>query len=234
MKKRTDGKSLKKRIGRWRIGDYLRQFSIVTGGVLLTLWLTARITDSAKQREVSQTMQLITLELRDNLRIIRWYEARYNDEKRAAEQLQRNGYDASHLAADSVERYRICLTNGMGKPYRFLTDAQELFKTTGTAAEIADKRIVIDLLRSYNDLMSFDNAMGLYYEQRTKTLVPLQMEDDRSMDDAKADRRFERLLSAPSMRGWLATLPRAFDSLYFDRAAAKLEKMIDKLEKRYR
>lgn len=234
MKKRTVGKSLKKRIERWRIGDYLRQFSIVSGGVLLTLWLTARISDSSKQREVSQAMSLVTLELRDNLQIIRWYESLYNDEKRAAEQLQRNGYSASHLSADSIECYRKSLTNGMGKPYRFLTDAQEMFKTTGIAAGISDKGIVIDLLRSYNDLLSFDNAMEIYYEQRTKTLVPLQMGKGLRSDDANADRRFERLLSDPSMRGWLTALPRAFDTQYFDRAAAKLEKMIDELERRYR
>ena len=45
-------KSLKNRFKKWNIGDYVRQFSIVTGGVLLTLWLTAKIADSAKQREV--------------------------------------------------------------------------------------------------------------------------------------------------------------------------------------
>ena len=36
-------KPLKKRIKKWKIGDYARQFSIVTGGVLLTLWLTAPV-----------------------------------------------------------------------------------------------------------------------------------------------------------------------------------------------
>ena len=45
-------KSLKKQLKKWNIGDYVRQFSIVTGGVLLTLWLTAKIADSAKQREL--------------------------------------------------------------------------------------------------------------------------------------------------------------------------------------
>ena len=57
-------KSLKNRFKKWNIGDYVRQFSIVTGGVLLTLWLTAKIADSAKQREVRQAMQLVALELR--------------------------------------------------------------------------------------------------------------------------------------------------------------------------
>ena len=43
-------KSLKNRFKKWNIGDYVRQFSIVTGGVLLTLWLTAKIAVSAKLR----------------------------------------------------------------------------------------------------------------------------------------------------------------------------------------
>ena len=51
-------KPLKKRIKKWKIGDYARQFSIVTGGVLLTLWLTARITEAAKQREDRKSTRL--------------------------------------------------------------------------------------------------------------------------------------------------------------------------------
>lgn len=53
------------------------------GGVLLTLWLTAKIADSAKQREVRQAMQLVALELRDNLQVIQDYKWMYNDEKRS-------------------------------------------------------------------------------------------------------------------------------------------------------
>ena len=80
-------KSLKNRVKKWNIGDYVRQFSIVTGGVLLTLWLTANIADSAKQREVRQAMQLVALELRDNLQVIQDYKWMYNDEKRVAYRL---------------------------------------------------------------------------------------------------------------------------------------------------
>ena len=60
----------------------------------------------------------------------------------------------------------------MGKPYRFLTDALEMFKTTGIASDIADKQIVIDLLRCYNELGAFDNSMNIYYDQRMKAICP--------------------------------------------------------------
>lgn len=63
----------------------------------------------------------------------------------------------------------------MGKPYRFLTDALEMFKMTGIASDIADKQIVIDLLRCYNELGAFDNSMNIYYDQRMKAILPEQM-----------------------------------------------------------
>ena len=60
----------------------------------------------------------------------------------------------------------------MGKPHRFLTDALEMFKTTGVASDIADKQIVIDLLRCYNELGAFDNSMSLYYDQPRRASCP--------------------------------------------------------------
>ena len=168
-------KSLKKRLKNWNIGDYVRQFSIVTGGVLLTLWLTARITDSARQKEVRQAMQLVVLELRDNLQVIQDYKWMYNDEKRVAYRLKEQDFSLDNLPADTVDYYTRRITGGMGKPYRFLTDALEMFKTTGIASDIADKQIVIDLLHCYNDLGAFDNSMSLYYDQRTKAILPEQM-----------------------------------------------------------
>ena len=95
-------KSLKNRFKKWNIGDYVRQFSIVTGGVLLTLWLTAKIADSAKQREVRQAMQLVALELRDNLQVIQDYKWMYNDEKRVAYRLKEHDFSLDGLPADTV------------------------------------------------------------------------------------------------------------------------------------
>ena len=93
-------KPLKKRIKKWKIGDYARQFSIVTGGVLLTLWLTARITEAAKQREVRQAMQLVASELHDNLQVVRDY--RYTYGKRRQRRTQDAAPRVAGLCADRV------------------------------------------------------------------------------------------------------------------------------------
>ena len=227
-------KSLKKRLKNWNVGDYVRQFSIVTGGVLLTLWLTARITDSARQREVRQAMQLVTLELRDNLQVIRDYKWMYNDEKRVAYRLEEQDFSLDGLPADTVDYYTRRITGGMGKPYRFLTDALEMFKTTGVASDIADKQIVIDLLRCYNELGAFDNSMSLYYDQRMQAILPEQMGETLWSADTNIGKAFGRMLTGKKVQNWLGMIPRAFDTRYFEANEEKLEAMIAKLEKRYR
>ena len=93
-------KPLKKRIKKWKIGDYARQFSIVTGGVLLTLWLTARITEAAKQREVRQAMQLVASELHDNLQVVRDYRYTYGKDKWVARRLLEADFSLSILRRD--------------------------------------------------------------------------------------------------------------------------------------
>ena len=196
-------KSLKNRFKKWNIGDYVRQFSIVTGGVLLTLWLTAKIADSAKQREVRQAMQLVALELRDNLQVIQDYKWMYNDEKRVAYRLKEHDFSL------------------------------EMFKTTGIASDIADKQVVIDLLRCYNELGAFDNSMNIYYDQRMKAILPEQMGETLWSADTNIDKAFGKMLASKKVRNWLGMIPRAFDSRYFETNEEKLETMIAELEKRY-
>ena len=227
-------KSLKKRFKNWHIGDYVRQFSIVTGGVLLTLWLTARIAESAKQREGRQAMQLVTLELRDNLQTIRDYKWIYNDEKRVAYRLKEQDFSLDGLPGDTVDYYTRRITGGMGRPYRFLTDALEMFKTTGIASDIADKQIVIDLLRCYNELGAFDNSMEFYYDQRTKAILPEQMGETLWSADTNIGKAFGKMLTSEKVQNWLGIIPRAFDTRYFEANEEKLETMIADLEKRYR
>ena len=147
--------------------------------------------------------------------------------------LQEHGFTPAGFPADTVEVYWRRITNGMGKPYRFLTDALEMLKTTGIASHIADKQVVIDLLRSYNDIGEFDDTMELYYSQRSKTLVPHQMGENHLPDNIGLDKRFATILADKTVQGWLGAIPRAYDADYFTRRAEKIAKMIAELETRY-
>lgn len=226
-------KSLKHKIKNWKIGDYIRQFSIVTGGVLLTLWLTTRIASASKQKEVRQTMQLVAIELNENLQTIRNYQWIYNEEKRIAYYLMKHDFTLDSLPADTVAYYTRRITGGMGKPYRFLSDAVEMFKTTGIAAEITDKHIILDILRCYNELEAFDNSMELYYDQRTKAILPEQMGNTQWSADSNISLAFGSMLSNEKIQNWIGLIPRAFNSDYFEENEKKLEQTIAMLEQKY-
>ena len=109
----------------------------------------------------------------------------------------------------------------MGKPHRFLTDALEMFKTTDVASDIADKQIVIDLLRCY-------------YDQRTQAILPEQLGESLWSADTNIGKAFGRMLAGKKEQNWLGMIPRAFDTRHFEANEEKLETMIAKQEKRYR
>lgn len=141
-------------------------------------------------------MQLVALELRDNLQVIQDYKWMYNDEKRVAYRLKEHDFSLDGLPADTVAYYTRRITGSMGKPYRFLTDALEMFKTTGIASDIADKQVVIDLLRCYNELGAFDNSMNIYYDQRMKAILPEQMGETLWSADTNIDKAFGKMLAS--------------------------------------
>lgn len=233
MKKSEFGKVLKRKLKKWNIGDYVRQFSIVTGGVLLTLWLTQLASDHSRRNQIRQAMQLLTLELRDNLEIIRNYKQTYNEEKRVAFRLKERNFSLDGLPADTVGHYVRQITGGMGKPYRFRNDALEMFKTTGIASGIADKRIVIDLLRCYTEIETFDNFMTLYYDQRRTAVLP-ERTGDLWTADSDVYEVFGKMLAGKELQSWLGMIPRAFNTRYFEKREEALEAMISEMERRYR
>lgn len=229
-------KSLKKQLKKWKIGDYVRQFSIVTGGVLLTLWLTAQIADTAKQREVRQAMQLVALELSDNVEIIRKYGVLYEEEARIARRIMEKEFSPAAFTVDTASYYALKITNGLHRPFRFSTDALEMLKTSGLTAHIADKQQVIDLLRCYNRIESFDSNIALYFDLRKEALLDYDKRHPQAIMDRSPEaiaRLFGRTIADESMRSWISSIPRSFDGLFFIRAEEQIEAAIARLEKRY-
>lgn len=224
-------KSLKKRLRNWKIGDYIRQFSIVTGGVLLTLWLTTKIADASKQKEVRQAMQFVTSELRDNLQVVRDYRSKYRKDKWVARRLLEADFSLAGFPSDTIEIYSQQITSGMGKPYRLSSDALEMLKTTGIASHIADKQTLIDLLRCYKELAAFDDYMELYYDQRMQAMLPSQMENLHW--NSPYHEGFEKTLADKTVRNWIGLIPRAFDDWFFELYEEKIAQMVSQLEATY-
>lgn len=236
MKKFHVKKALGKRLKSWNIGEYIRQFSIVTGGVLLTLWLSARIAEASKQREVRQAMQLVALELHDNVRIIQNYGFIYREEARIARQIMEKEFSAAAFPLDTVCYYSQKITGGLHRPFRFSTDALEMLKTSGLTAYIADKQQVIDLLRCYNRMESFDSTIALYFDLRKETLLGYDSRHPTMMMDRSPEGialLFGRTISDESIRNWICSIPRSFDEMFFRQIERQTAETIARLERRY-
>lgn len=138
--------------------------------MLLTLWMTSKIADSAKQREVRQAMQFVSLELRNNQQTIQNYATIYTNEKRIAQYLQKSGFNTSVLPPDTVMHYTQRLFSGLAKPYRFSTDALEMLKTSGLTSHIGGKQQVVDLLHIARYIRLHNGALLQYAEGGTGRL----------------------------------------------------------------
>lgn len=229
-------KSLKTRIKKWKIGDYVRQFSIVAGGVLLTLWLTDYIAEVSKQREVRQAMQLVTLELQDNLRTIQNYKDIFETEKRIAIRLQVDGFSTADLPSDTIVLYRQKLYGGLVRPYRFSTDALEMLKTSGLTSHIGDKRLVIALLRCYKSIESFDKTMDFYFNMRKEAITGYQNKYLKKTTPTQRQEFidiFRQMTADPAIQNWLCSMPRSFDDQFFANYKAEAEGMITQLTETY-
>ncbi|WP_295940864.1 hypothetical protein [uncultured Alistipes sp.] len=225
----------KKRFKKWKIGDYIRQFSIVTGGVLLTLWLTGKITESAKQKEVRQAVMLVTQELKDNLQVLKQYKQRYRNEKRIATRLIDASFRTDCFPKDTVLSY-LPICSEIGRPSRFQTDALEMFKTSGIASDIADKQQIIDLLRCYNTIAELDRGVELYYDQRKDILGPIFMQPEAHIspgDDEYHAKIFNLAIANKNMQNWIYMLPKFYNDTYFEYYEDILVATISKLEAAY-
>lgn len=204
--------------------------------MLLTLWMTSKIADSAKQKEVRRAMQLVALELRNNLQTVHDYATIYTNEKRIALHLQESEFNTSLLPPDTVIHYTQRLFSGLAKPYRFSTDALEMLKTSGLPSHIGDKQQIIDLLHCYTSLATFDYTMELYFTMRKEVLVAYDDANPQSAsltDQEDFNRQFCRMMADSKIQNWLCIVPRSFDSWFFERTEKEFEEMIDKLEKAY-
>ena len=64
--KETTWTKVKTTVKSWRVGDYIRQFSIVVAGIIVTFLGSDLITEHTRQKEVRATMLLVAEELEYN------------------------------------------------------------------------------------------------------------------------------------------------------------------------
>ena len=89
----------------WRIGDYLRQFSIVAAGVIVTFWGSDLISTHSREKEIRSVMQLIRQELTNNYEELKHTRSMIEADIRMSRMLKEANMELEAIPADTIEKY---------------------------------------------------------------------------------------------------------------------------------
>lgn len=152
----------------WRLGDYLRQFSIVTAGIIVTFWGNDRITEHARQKEVQATMQLIIEELKENRSKLQYVTELMNVDRRISQLVLANDFKMESISADTLKKYQPFFGNLSS--FRYTTDALEVLKSSSLMQHVSDKKLLQDITRTYYQLNSARNNIDSYYDMKSQSI----------------------------------------------------------------
>lgn len=159
-----------KSIGKgWRIGDYLRQFSIVVAGIIVTFWGSDKITEHSRQKEVSAMMNLVAEELEQNRLGLKAITARIDIDRHMAKLLLDHKLDVSTIPEDTLQKYYSFFY--YMEDYDYTVDALDVLKGSSLMQYIPDKRLLQDVLQSYYRLYRTRKDINTYFQLRKDVLL---------------------------------------------------------------
>lgn len=225
---------IKSAIDRWRVGDYLRQFSIVAAGVIVTFWGSDLVTERARQREVRATMQLVAEELEHNRQELRNIKQLLDVDIHMSTVLIEHKMNISEIPMDTLWKYGK-LFNNMDEFY-YRTDAMDVLKGSSLMQYIPDKRLLQDVMQIYFELGRRKKDISDYYGIKTEVLMSLAMIAGRRdvLDSNRSFRdEFSFLLGHDKFVNFVIMVPGFLSWEDFESLDEMLNKQIQVLKAKY-
>lgn len=155
-------KQIKDILKSWRIGDYLRQFSIVAAGVIVTFWGSDLISQHAREKEISSVMQLIIKELQANQKELQGIKTDIDGDIRMSLLLKEAELQLDLIPNDTISKYQAFFSST--SEMTVSSDALEVLKNSSLMQHIPDKQMLQELLGTYNKLYEIQNGVKSYYD----------------------------------------------------------------------
>lgn len=219
------------------IKDYLRQFSIVVGGIIVTFWGSDLISENARQKEVRATMQLVAEELHYNLESLKGIRALMDKDIRMSSLLIEHSLLPSAIPIDTLDKYKTFFSNLSGFNYR--SDALEVLKGSSLMQHIPDKRTLQNILQIYYRLGQKQININNYYSLKSDVLygITLSKSKEEVIQTLKPDRDLYKYISyqmnQPSFCSYVTSVPGFLDWEDLDELEKDLDKQIRTLEENY-
>lgn len=219
-------KSLKTSIKRWRIGDYLRQFSIVVAGIMVTFIGGNLISNCATQKEIKSNMGLIINELEQNREKLYVIKEKYIADRIMANYLIDSSFLIEKFNVDTLKKYNRFISNLSN--FYYSDDAFDVLKNSSLMQKIDDKTLLLSLTETYKSLYETQMVMDEYYTLKSSLIqdIVLSTEDNYSIVHTWKNFFDGRV----SMRSFCRIANRFVNKDYFDDQIEQLNMMIDKLK----
>lgn len=234
--KKINFNQVKTIVKKWRVGDYLRQFSIVTAGIIVTFWGNDRIIEHARQKEVQATMQLIIEELKESRSKLQGVTKLMNVDRRISQLVLANDFNMESISTDTLKKYQSFFGNLSS--FRYTTDALEVLKSSSLMQHVSDKKLLQDITRTYYQLNSARENIDSYYDMKSESInevmIGLDEKNLNAITKENSNVRFTNFFfSCTRWRVFCTLLPNYLEWERFTELDDMLSKQIQTLEAKY-
>lgn len=231
---------IKSRIASWRIGEYIRQLSVVTLGVVITFVGSDMISEYNTQQRLKTALQLTKSDLMLKRDDVLDMKKRYDAEVSAAQYLQKYKNRIEEANADTLER---CIRLPFQSTrFIFADDAMEMLKTSGLFQQIKNQEIATQLIKTNGIIkgQSYGN-FNFYADNKTKQSDKIEANnptfaikyDELLESNASTFDKARFLLQYQEFRD-VSTLPLFFlQGEQFLVVVDAIDRMIERLDKEY-
>ncbi|WP_295938058.1 hypothetical protein [uncultured Alistipes sp.] len=163
---------------KWRIGDYIRQLSVVVIGILITFQGSAWIDKNHKRKEANEILTMVRDELNINLRVAKFMDTWLQKEIEAMDFFKRHMDDIRSAPVDSLRNYMGVLVNAQG--FGVTENALQVLRTS-QSSNVIDKKLLNDIFRSYGASKEVDSELSFFSEKKTDIISTFLYNQDRKV-----------------------------------------------------
>lgn len=234
MKTNIVWNKVKTTIKSWRMGDYIRQTSIVVIGVLITFGGSGLITRCSEQKDIKATMLLIKDELANNRESFDKIVVRFSEDEHLSALLVKHNMNCRAIPEDSLKQFRFSI--GQIGGFYYTRNALDILKNSMLMQKISDKELLLSLIDAYEALERYKMSIKLYYDMKEDAFFPffLSLTDEQNEKVNEGGwEAWEIYLSDRKLRNLLKIPQGYFTPDYQKRIEQKLDKVMQVLEKKY-
>lgn len=227
-------KGVKEIVKDWRMGDYIRQTSIVVIGVLVTFTGSGLVTNCSERKDIKSTMLLIRDELKSNRQKYEYIVSEFSEDEQLSDLLMRHDMNIHTIPEDSLKLFATTLGHIRG--FAYTRNALNILQNSMLMQKIPDKEFLLSLVEVYEKLEGFKLSINGYYDMKEEVTTPfhLSLTDEQTAllyDGGYAS--WDIYLSDRALRNFLRVPARYFTVGYKERVLKEVDKMIRAIEEKY-